>query len=567
MRATKNRAAAPAAGLQIATDITLPIDAVTQRFAWMGRTGSGKTYAAMKLAELMLDAGAQIVVFDIPGHWAGLRLGPTPFEIPVFGGTRGDIPLEPAGGAAVADLVVSRGISAVLDVSQMDDDELWRFTADFTARFFVLKQSAPSAVHVFFDECQELVPQEWERGQKDAFRAIHRLQKRGRSLGIGTSLISPRPQEVSKKVLNQAECVFAFQMTGKLERDAIADWAAATGADRKNISQSLAALPVGQAHVFSPQWLGISTTTKIAKKRSPDVSATPKVGDRKESPKALSPVDLQDLRVSMDAAIERAKQADPKELRQRISELEAELRTAKEAIPPTRVEVPVLTDEDRAAVADLLKQCDAISELGAKLRSALAKADVGAGVSASLAAVSAPARDPRMPAPRTNASHGRHARPANATGGKLGGGERKILIALAQYPNGRTKKQVAILTGYAANGGAFNNYLSALRRKGFIRGRDVLTITESGLSALGSFDPLPAGQALRDYWMQQLGKAERSILAVLCDAYPRTLTKEALAAGSGYEPAGGGFSNALSRLRTLELLQGRGEMVAAAELF
>ena len=43
--------------LRIAADLSLPVDAVTQKFAFLGRTGSGKTYAATKLAELMLEAG------------------------------------------------------------------------------------------------------------------------------------------------------------------------------------------------------------------------------------------------------------------------------------------------------------------------------------------------------------------------------------------------------------------------------------------------------------------------------------------------------------------------------
>ena len=53
---------------------------------------------------------------------------------------------------------------------------------------------------------------------------------------------------------------------------------------------------------------------------------------------------------------------------------------------------------------------------------------------------------------------------------KLAAGERRILTALAQYPDGRSKVQVAVLTGYAATGGGFNNYLGALRSRGLHRG-------------------------------------------------------------------------------------------------
>jgi uncharacterized protein len=150
---------------------------------------------------------------------------------------------------------------------------------------------------------------------------------------------------------------------------------------------------------------------------------------------------------------------------------------------------------------------------------------------------------------------------------KLGSGERRILTALAQYPQGRSKVQLAILCGYAHNGGAFNNYLGALRTRGLIQGNaERLTITQPGIEVLGSWEPLPTGHAL-DYWRERLGKAERLIFETLTQSYPDTLSKEEVAAKAGYEANGGGFNNAVSRLRTLELIEGRGELRASDSLF
>src|SRR5216683_4904690 len=151
---------------------------------------------------------------------------------------------------------------------------------------------------------------------------------------------------------------------------------------------------------------------------------------------------------------------------------------------------------------------------------------------------------------------------------KLASGERRILTALAQYPEGRSKVQVAVLTGYAATGGGFNNYLGALRSRGLIKGDgDSLRITETGIHELGSWEPLPTGSALVDYWRGRLGKAERLILEMLTQVYPDPLSKEEVAVKAGYEANGGGFNNALGRLRTLELVQGRGELRASDYLF
>jgi hypothetical protein len=52
---------------------------------------------------------------------------------------------------------------------------------------------------------------------------------------------------------------------------------------------------------------------------------------------------------------------------------------------------------------------------------------------------------------------------------RLPSGERRILTALAQYPESRSKAQVAVLAGYALNGGGFNNCLGALRSRGVIK--------------------------------------------------------------------------------------------------
>src|SRR5262245_23202785 len=140
--------------LHIGPDFAIQDAAVTERLAFLGRTGSGKTYAAQKLAEEMHRIGAQFVVLDPVGVWYGLRLhadGKKPgLEVPVLGGLRGDIPLEPGAGAIIANLVVDRGVSMVLDVSQFESDaDKARFAQAFADRFFFRKKASPSAVHLF----------------------------------------------------------------------------------------------------------------------------------------------------------------------------------------------------------------------------------------------------------------------------------------------------------------------------------------------------------------------------------------------------------------------------------
>jgi len=356
--------------LQISPTLALPLEAITEKQAFLGRTGQGKSYAAQKEAELMLDIGAQVIALDPVGIWWGLRLkanGKSPgYQIPVFGGLHGDIPIEPGAGKIIADTVVDRNISAIIDVSQFESDtDKARFATDFANRFFFRKKQKPSACHLFLEEAQEFVPQNPQKEEGRMLHAYTRLFKIGRNFGVGGSLISQRPQEVNKKVLNLAEILFVFQLTGPQERKTVEWWIAEHDID-EDISSELTKLERGHPHVWSPALLKVSKVIHISKKDTFDASSTPKFGANAEEARELAPIDIENLRKSMAATIEKAKADDPRELRKEINALQAQLkRVPAPAVGKTeikRVEVPVL----RKGELNLLKRFIGIIEASAK---------------------------------------------------------------------------------------------------------------------------------------------------------------------------------------------------------
>ena len=88
--------------------------------------------------------------------------------------------------------------------------------------------------------------------------------------------------------------------------------------------------------------------------------------------------------------------------------------------------------------------------------------------------------------------------------------------------------------------------------------------------ALGSFDPLPEDpETLFEEWLRhpELGKAHREIMRVLHQT-GRAMTKEDVAAACvpQYEPYGGSFNNAIGRLRTLGIIEGKNEIRLTEQL-
>ncbi|HEY1258278.1 MAG TPA: DUF87 domain-containing protein [Xanthobacteraceae bacterium] len=81
----------------------LPLDALDERIAIVGTTGSGKTYAAKGFAERLLDSGARVTI-DPLGVWWGLRAGAdnsaAGYPVVVFGGKHADVPIAAGMGAA-----------------------------------------------------------------------------------------------------------------------------------------------------------------------------------------------------------------------------------------------------------------------------------------------------------------------------------------------------------------------------------------------------------------------------------------------------------------------------------
>jgi hypothetical protein len=548
--------------LRVAEGLALPPDAVTQSFALLAVRRAGKSNAAAVIAEEMHAAGLPWVAVDPKGDWWGLRsskdgTGPG-LPVPVLGGLHGDVPLTPEAGKLVAELVTGENLTCVLDVSDFPSKAAQsRFLSDFAEHLFRQHRRSPHPRHVFLEEADEYLPQRVMQDQARCVGAWSRLVKQGGAFGLGVTLISQRSAVVNKDALTQVETLIALRTTSPQDRAAIRAWVDYHDTGRELVD-SLPGLEDGEAWVCSPHWLARHGQPAIQRIRfrqrdTFDSGATPTMDTAAQRPATLADIDLGALLDRMEAITGPADQspADTEALRRRVRDLAAALQEAQ-ARPAERVEVPVLAPGDIAALEQAIT---ALRDVAGSLELALSRAAQPPRPAPAPLPVARRAPRDALPAPAGDA-------PERGTP-PLGKAQRVILTVLAQFPDGRTKRQLAMLSGYSANGGGFNNALSALRSAGLIERGEPVRVTPDGLSALGGdWEPLPSGPALADYWVSQLSKAEGLVLRALLGAWPASLTKAEVAARTGYAADGGGFNNALSRLRTLQLIDGRGELRA-----
>jgi hypothetical protein len=387
-------------------------------------------------------------------------------------------------------------------------------------------------------------------------------------------LVSQRPQKLAKDVLNLADTLFAYRTNGVLERRALAEWVQEKGADgKRDIADELPGLERGSAIVWCPV-RRVYGKYQLPLKSTYDAGATPL---QARAVVQTKPLDLGELKVAMGKVVDEARANDPRTLRAEIARLRAELVMASKARPDRAIEktVPVVDPAWLAEVKDAIarlahlkdqvvreigKQVDHSTErlsqmvhLGAKFKPAAS--------APSRAAITRKLSDSPAPSRQVNAG----------VSSEIGHtGLRRMLVALAQRPQGLTDGQLGVRAGVSSRGGSFRTYKSKARTNGWMESAGPNNrITTAGIAALGDFEPLPEGRALAEYWLGQLGTSGASrMLRVLIDAYPNELSDEEVGTLANVETAGGSFRTYLSRLRTLELVtRGPDGLRASEELF
>jgi uncharacterized protein len=533
----------------------------TQGNAILGIRDSGKSYTATFLAEKLLDYGIPFVAFDPIGVWRCLKVpgspGLTGYNV-VVAGEDADLRLTPASAPSIVKAAMQENISLVLDLYSMELSKRdWKAIVESCVRLLLYENKPHGLRHIFLEEAAEFAPQRIGPDQGSVYAEIEKLARMGGNAGLGYTLINQRAEEINKAVLELCDCLFLHRQKGRNSLVALGKWLdVADAGNRKEVIRSLPMLGQGRCWIWSQGSIE-PVQVQIPKKSSFHP-------DRRNPAPAVSKaaVDVSDFVQRLYHALELTAGQRPQNV------------PNKEQRNPKLAQLEAMLSKSSAENANLRRQLDAAHTKLAHAHVLLKKmAALGLECGSNSEGFRhAPVTIAKKPShePRTSEISLKSLHEPPAADRKRPKAERAILSVLARHdPQPRPKAAVAIEAGYAVSGGGYQNALSRLRAQGLVTGKNVLELTETGRSyvTVNGKDTLPVGAALSVYWQSHLPRAERTILRALTSAPRRAWTKTQLATHTEYAPSGGGFNNALSRLRTLLLIDGKSDLVASERLF
>ncbi len=547
----------------------LPLDLVTKTIAILARKGMGKSYLAAVIAEELIRAGQIPVIIDPTGSASGIKSSAdglsAGYPVVIFGGEHGDLPLEESNGEVIARAIVENRFPAVLDLSLLRKGAANRFLGQFLETMYRLNRQA---LHLICDEADMYAPQRPFGDEARTLGAMEDIVRRGRIRGIGCSLITQRPQVISKNVLTQADMLVTLGLSHPKDIAAIKEWIDVHAMiEESNVMMaSLPSLPPGVAWFWAPADK-IFERVIVRHRTTFNSGQTPKPGAPINAPKVVAKINLAALGEQLKAVADAAKDNDPVKLRKEVIALrEDNARLLADKARADAYEQRIAELEGQTQCVDIA----VVQEMEENLRSVLKDLE------------KIPVRGGRpliygTPGVNIEAASQDGTRRASIpiTPGLVGVARnttltpvaRKFLTVLVQRrPKLTNRNQLAVLAGYSSKSGHVDNTLGTCRTRGFIVGNnDNLQITPEGIKILGAWTPLPRGRALVDYWIHHLDPAQGKMLRVIVEAYPKPLHRDTVAERAGYSTTSGHVDNSLGRLRTMDLIRGGNSAITASD--
>lgn len=546
--------------------------------AIVGKTGSGKTFTAKSLVEGLLSEVRRVCVLDPTGVWWGLRSSADGksqgFSIVVFGGPHADVHIGEHSGAAVAKLIGTKNLPAIIDLSELLIGQRQRFVTDFAEAIY---RENRSPLHLVIDEADEFCPQNPLPETKRLLHHVDRIVRRGRVRGFRVMMLTQRPATLHKNVLTQANALIAMRLTAPQDRNAIMDWVKgqADEVEAAAVLGSLAKLTVGEGWLWAPE-LGVLERARFPAITTFDSSRTPEDDEDMEEPAVLADVDLREVEKAFERAAEEAKSIDT---------LRAELAAAQRELEELRARPPAGVSEEEVArrVGEAAAQMRAtifpsLLSILEVARQAVETHQPPGGSITTIAEMDAESGRPALPVPDETFGKlpqfgplpsrqpqlrqpPRESEPTpKPPAAGLSAPQQRILDTLAQLEmlkvTAPAKVTLAVHAGASSRSSAYANNLGALRTKGLISypSGGCVALTDEGRKVARRPPRPPTRADLHASWMRMVPRPQAAILEHLIKAYPGFLSKQKLAELAGASATSSAYANNLGSLRTMGAL-------------
>lgn len=545
-------------------------------------SGGGKSWLLRLIAE-GAAGHVPILILDAEGEFATLR---EKYDF-ALAGREGELPIDVSSAEMLARKLAEFRVSAIINLSDLETLPAKReYVRIFLESLISVPRKFWGPMLVLIDEAHRFAP---KQGEAESTGAVVTLMDAGRKRGFCGVVATQRLSKLHNDVAAEANNIFIGRTWLDNDQERAGDMLGMKKADR----QVLRSLAQGEFFAFGPAL----SVVGVSRFHSAAVSTThPKPGERHsmDVPKASAhirdiveqlgdvPAQAEEKASELEAAQKRAATAE-----REVITLKRQLQTRpvqQQLVPEKvieRVEVTVFKDGEvsrlEKVVEGLAKVGEQFSSFGENLIAAGSHLIITSNeVNGALhAAANRPQPKPtitplrtQLPArPLASPRPAPTQRPATSSQEvQLPPGEKAVLSAVIQYPNGLRREQLTVLTGYKRS--SRNAYIDRLRTKGYIAtDRELVTATENGIAALPNAEPLPTGAALQEFWLAKLPEGERRVLQVLIDNYPLAVSRESIDEATGYKRSS--RDAYLNRMSAKELVTEptRGQVRASDSLF
>jgi hypothetical protein len=557
---------------------------IESRLLVQANSGGGKSTALRWLLEATFGR-VQHLVIDREGEFATLRAEYSYLLV----GKEGELAADLRTAKKLARKLLELGASAVVDLSELSLTQQREYVAAFVDALNHLPRELWKDCLVVIDEAHLFAPEKG-KGESVARDPIALLQSTGRKRGYCAVLATQRLAKLDKDVA--AECL--NKLIGRTSSEDMKRAGEELAVDRAG-ARELRALEPGSFWAYGP---AIAVEPVLVRCPAPVTRPPSRGATRTPAPPTPHAIEAlaAELRDLPQAAAEEEETVE--QLRRQVRELERQVRAKPAPVAATpdvsAIERAVSKGVTEVAHAyrktlraidvqvskvgngPLMHAPQALATVSAMLSDALdvsgmAEHYTAVSASATPSVAAAPAHPPRAAAdaPRTETP---------ATGDlRLTGTQQRLINAMAFFERlgtqTPTRAAIAGLCAVSHTTGSFSNNLSALRQAGLIEDASstALRLTRAGKAQVTNVPAIRSVDDVHRLWHERgaVSGTQWRMVEQLIAAYPRPVSRAAIAAALGVQADTGSFSNNLSKLRTLGLMAdvSKSDVIATELLF